>query len=109
MQKLIGVKYTGSTTASPIIPTEGLLVAGFLPGSGWNGTSITFQWSPENGGTFYDVKETDGSAVTYTVAASKLTRVDPSGWAFASTGWIKVISGSTEDTSSEITVLLRSS
>ena len=59
------------------------------------------------GGTYIDVKETDGSAVSYTVAAGKLTRVDPSGWAFASTGSIRFVSGATEDTSSAITVLLR--
>ena len=51
----------------------------------------------------------DGSTVSYTVSADDVTRVDPSGWAFASSGFIQVISGSTEDTSSEIKVLLRSS
>ena len=108
-QKLISVTYTGSVTQSPPIATEGLLIAGFGPNTAVNGTSISIQWSPTNGGTFYDVKETDGSAVSYTVAADKITRVDPSGWAFASTGWIRVVSGSTEDTSSAVTILLRSS
>tara|TARA_Y100000590_G_scaffold446947_1_gene581444 strand:- start:153 stop:482 length:330 start_codon:yes stop_codon:yes gene_type:complete len=100
------VKYTGSGTASPAIDTERKLVCGFLPGSGWNGTTITFKWSSD-GAAWKDVKETDGSTVSYTVAADDVTRVDPSGWAFASSGYIQVISGSTEDTSSEIKVLLR--
>ena len=44
-----------------------------------------------------------------TVAADDVTRCDPSGWAFASGGYLQIISGTTEDTSSEIKVLLRSS
>mgnify|MGYP003631397462 FL=1 len=107
--KLTGVTYAGSQTQSPGIPTDGMLLAGFIPNAAFNGTTVTFQWSPDQdgGGTYIDVKETDGSAVSYTVAANKLTRVDPSGWAFASTGSIRFVSGSTEDTSSAITVLLR--
>ena len=107
--KLVGVTYTGSQTQSPPIPTGGMLLAGFIPNSAFNGTTVTFQWSATEGGggTYIDVKETDGSAVSYTVAADKLTRVDPSRWAFASTGSIRFVSGSTEDTSSAITVLLR--
>jgi len=107
--KLVGVTYTGSATQSPPIPTDGMLLAGFIPNSAFNGTTVTFQWSADQdgGGTYIDVKETDGSAVSYTVAADKLTRVDPSGWAFASAGSIRFVSGATEDTSSAITVLLR--
>ena len=108
MNKLVTVTYTGSVTQSPAIPTDGLLLTGLWPNTAFNGTSISLQWSPD-GTTFYDVKETDGSAVSYTVAADKVTRVDPSGWAFASTGWLRVVSGSTEDTNSAITVLLRTS
>ena len=104
--KIQNVKYTGSATASPSIDLHSKLVCGFLPGSGWNGTAITFKWSSD-GAAWKDVKETDGSTVSYRVAADDVTRVDPSGWAFASSGFIQVISGSTEDTSSEIKVLLR--
>ena len=38
------VKYTGSGTASPSIDTERKLICGFLPGSGWYGTTITFKF-----------------------------------------------------------------
>lgn len=106
--KIQNVKYTGSATASPSIDLHSKLVCGFLPGADWNGTSITFKWSSD-GAAWKDVKETDGSTVSYTVAADDVTRVDPSGWAFASGGYLQIISGSTEDTSSEIKVLLRSS
>ena len=106
--KVQNVKYTGSGTASPAIDLHSKLVCGFLPGSGWNGTTVTFKYSSE-GSAWKDVKETDGSTVQYTVSADDVTRVDPSGWAFASGGYLQIISGSTEDTSSEIKVLLRSS
>ena len=109
--KLKKVTYTGSVTQSPGIATEGMLLGGLLPNAAFNGTSVSVQWSPDQdgGGTFIDVKETDGSAVSYSVAANTVTRVDPSGFAFASTGSIRFVSGSTEDTSSAITVLLRDS
>ena len=84
--KIQNVKYTGSATASPSIDLHSKLVCGFLPGASWNGTTVS-----------------------YTVAADDVTRVDPSGWAFASGGYLQIISGTTEDTSSEIKVLLRSS
>ena len=106
--KVQNVKYTGSATASPSIDLHSKLVCGFLPGSGWNGTAISFKWSSD-GAAWKDVKETDGSTVSYTVSADDVTRVDPSGWAFASGGYLQIISGTTEDTSSEIKVLLRSS
>ena len=106
--KVQNVKYTGSATASPSIDLHSKLVCGFLPGSGWNATAISFKWSSD-GAAWKDVKETDGSTVSYTVSADDVTRVDPSGWAFASGGYLQIISGTTEDTSSEIKVLLRSS
>ena len=101
--KVQNVKYTGSATASPSIDLHSKLVCGFLPGSGWNGTAISFKWSSDGAAW------KDGSTVSYTVSADDVTRVDPSGWAFASGGYLQIISGTTEDTSSEIKVLLRSS
>ena len=106
--KIQNVKFTGSATASPSIDLHSKLVCGFLPGASWNGTEISFKWSSD-GAAWKDVKETDGTAVSYTVAADDVTRCDPSGWAFASGGYLQIISGTTEDTSSEIKVLLRSS
>ena len=53
------------------------------------GSNITFDFSMDNT-TFVDVKETDGTDVSYTVSAGDIVRVDPSGWAFASNGYIRV-------------------
>ena len=46
--------------------------------------------------TWVDVKETDGTDTSYTVSAGDVLRVDPSGWAFASNGYIRVTSDGTE-------------
>ena len=59
------------------------------------GSSVTFDFSMDNS-TFVDVKETDGTDVTYSVSAGDMVRVDPSGWAFASNGFIRVTSNGSE-------------
>ena len=106
--KIQNVKYTGSATASPSIDLHSKLVCGFLPGASWNGTTITFKYSSD-GAAWKDVKETDGTTVSYTVAADDVTRVDPSGWAFASSGYIRVTSDSSEAADRNITLLFRAS
>ena len=90
------------------VQAEGMLLCGIQFPAAMTGSNISFDFALDNS-TWVDVKETDGTAVSYTVAADDVTRVDPSGWAFASGGYLQIISGSTEDTSSEIKVLLRSS
>ena len=106
--KIQNVKYTGSATASPSIDLHSKLVCGFLPGADWNGTTITFKWSSD-GAAWKDVKETDGTAVSYTVAADDVTRVDPSGWAFASEGWLRITSDGNEAADRSLEVYLRHS
>ena len=59
------------------------------------GSSVTFDFSMDNS-TFVDIKETDGTDVTYSVSAGDMIRVDPSGWAFASNGFIRVTSNGSE-------------
>ena len=105
--KIQNVKYASSTTASPSIDLHSKVVCGFLPGSNWNGTALTFKWSSD-GAAWKDVKNSSGSAVSVTVAADDVAVVDPKDWYFASGGYLQIISGTTEDTSSEIKVLLRS-
>ena len=62
-----------------------------------------------NADGFYNVVETDGTEVSYTVSAGNLVRVDPSGWAFASSGYIRVTSDSSEAADRNITLLFRAS
>ena len=72
------------------------------------GSTVTFDFSMDNT-TFLDVKETDGTDVSYTVSAGDVVRVDPSGWAFASNGYIRVTSNGTEAADRKIVLHLRHS
>jgi|TARA_B100000287_G_scaffold383527_1_gene389365 hypothetical protein len=102
------VQIDSGSTASEGSNTDGMLLAAILFPSAMTGTTVTMQWASSPGG-WKDVKETDGSAVSYTVSTDDIVRVDPSGWAFASTGFLRVVSGSTEAASRKITLLYRES
>ena len=77
------------------VQTEGMLLCGVQFPAAMTGTAITFDFSMDNS-TFVDVKETDGTDVSYSVSAGDVLRVDPSGWAFASNGFIRVTSNGNE-------------
>lgn len=93
---------------SESVSTDGMLLAGIILPATVTGTALTFDFSLDNS-TFVDVVETDGTAVSYTVTAGDVVRVDPSGWAFASSGYIKVDTGSAETAAREIVLIFRSS
>tara|TARA_B100000965_G_scaffold293316_1_gene251228 strand:- start:323 stop:655 length:333 start_codon:yes stop_codon:yes gene_type:complete len=77
------------------VQAEGMLLCGVQFPAAMTGTAITFDFSLDNS-TWVDVKETDGTEVSYTVSAGDVVRVDPSGWAFASNGYLRVSSNGTE-------------
>lgn len=63
----------------------------FLP-SGWSGTSISFQASPDGGGTWFEFYDVAGGTATYTVAAGEYIALDPN--KFAALNCLKLRSGS---------------
>ena len=77
------------------VQAEGMLLCGVQFPAAMTGSAITFDFSLDNS-TWVDVKETDGTEVSYTVSAGDVVRVDPSGWAFASNGYLRVSSNGTE-------------
>ena len=90
------------------VKTEGMLLCGVQFPAAMTGTAITFDFSLDNS-TWVDVKETDGTDVSYTVSAGDVLRVDPSGWAFASNGYIRVSSNGTEAADRKIVLHFRHS
>ena len=72
-----------------------MLLCGIQFPAAMTGSNITFDFALDNS-TWVDVKETDGTDTSYTVSAGDIVRVDPSGWAFASNGYIRVTSDGTE-------------
>ena len=77
------------------VRADGMLLCGIQFPAAMTGTSVTFDFALDNS-TWADVVETDGSAVSYTVSAGDVVRVDPSGWGFASNGYLRVTSNGTE-------------
>ena len=93
--KLALIDISADNNNSLGVATEGMLLCGIQYPSAMTGSSVTFDFSMDNS-TFVDVKETDGTDVTYSVSAGDMVRVDPSGWAFASNGFIRVTSNGSE-------------
>ena len=90
------------------VQTGGLLLSGIVLPATMTGTALTFDFSFD-GSTWVDVVETDGTEVTYTVTAGDVVRVDPSGWAFATAGCIRVSSRATEAADRKIQLIFKSS
>ena len=88
------------------INCDNMLLSGIVFPATMTGTTITFDYSVD-GTTYVDVKETDGTEVSYTVSAGDMVRVDPSGWAFAGGGFLRVTSGSTEAADRKIKLIFR--
>jgi len=92
-QALIDVSEDASNSLG--VKTDGMLLCGIQFPAAMTGSAITFDFSLDNS-TWVDVKETDATDTSYTVSAGDVLRVDPSGWAFASNGYIRVTSDGTE-------------
>ena len=101
------VTISSGGTVSTAAEADNMLLSGILLPT-MTGATITFQWSIDNT-TFVEVVETDGSATSYTATDGDVVRVDPSGWAFAGQGWIKVVSASAEAADRDIVLLFRTS
>lgn len=108
LQKEVLIDISDNATTSSAAQCDGLLLSGIVFPAAMTGSTVTFDFSFD-GTNFVDVVETDGTEVSYTVTAGDVVRVDPSGWAFASTGFLRVVSGSTEAASRKITLLYRES
>jgi len=105
-QALIDVSEDASNSTG--VQTGGLLLSGIVFPAAMTGTSVTFDFSFD-GTAWKDVVETDNTEVTYTVSADNVVRVDPSGWAFASSGFIRVTSNGTETADRKIQLIFKSS
>ena len=90
------------------VQTEGMLLCGIQFPAAMTGSNVTFDFAMDNS-TWVDVKETDGTDVSYTVSVGDIVRVDPSGWAFASNGYIRVTSDGNEAADRSLTLHFRHS
>jgi hypothetical protein len=88
------------------VNVENMLLCGVVFPATMTGTTITFDYAVDNS-SWVDVFETDGTEVSYSVSAGNVVRIDPSGWAFASNGFIRVTSNGTEAADRKIKLLFR--
>ena len=105
-QVLIDVSEDASNSTG--VQTDGLLLSGIIFPAAFTGTSVTFDFAFD-GADWKDVVETDNTEVTYTVSADNVVRVDPSGWAFATPGFIRVTSNGTETADRKIQLIFKQS
>ena len=108
ISKLALIDVSEDASNSLGVKTDGMLLCGVQFPAAMTGSNITFDFSMDNS-TFIDVKETDGTDVSYTVSAGDVVRVDPSGWAFASNGYIRVTSDGNEAADRKIILHFRHS
>ena len=108
LQKEVLIDVSANNTTSSAAQCDGLLLSGIVFPAAMTGATITFDFSFD-GTNFVDVVETDGTEVSYTVTAGDVVRVDTSGWAFASTGFLRVVSGSAEAADRTINLIFKQS
>ena len=108
LQKEVLIDISDNATTSSAAQCDGLLLSGIVFPAAMTGATITFDFSFD-GTTFYDVVETDGTEVSYSVSAGNVVRVDPSGWAFASPGFLRVTSASSEAADRTINLIFNQS
>ena len=106
--KLALIDVSADNNDSLGVEAEGMLLCGIQFPAAMTGTAITFDYSLDNS-SWVDVKETDGTDTSYTVSAGDVLRVDPSGWAFASNGYIRITSDGNEAADRKITLHFRNS
>ena len=102
------IDISADASNSLAVKSDGLLLCGISFPAAMTGSNVTFDFSFD-GTNWIDVVETDGTEVTYTVSAGNVTRVDPSGWAFASSGYLRITSDGTEAADRNITLVFRTS
>ena len=105
-QVLIDVSEDASNSTG--VQADGLLLSGIVFPASMTGANVTFDFSFD-GTNWVDVVETDNTEVTYVVSAGNVVRVDPSGWAFATAGFIRVTSDATETADRNIQLIFKQS
>ena len=108
ISKEVLIDISADASNSTGVQTDGLLLSGIVFPATMTGTAVTFDFAFD-GSAWVDVKETDGTDVSYTVSAGDVVRVDPSGWAFATGCFLRVTSNGTEAADRSIQLIFKSS
>jgi len=98
------VTIANSGTVSTAAQLFGMRLVGIVTPSALTGTAMTFQASAD-GSTYTAMYDTDGNAISYTVAASRWIPVTAD--VFGGVPYIKVVSGSSEAAARTITLVVK--
>ena len=108
LQKQVLIDVSADNSNSTAAQCDGLLLSGIEFPAAMTGSNVTFDFSYD-GSTWVDVVETDNTEVTYVVSPGDVVRVDPSGWAFATAGSLRVTSDATETADRKIQLIFKQS
>jgi len=108
LQKQVLIDVSADNNNSTAAQCDGLLLSGIEFPATMTGSNVTFDFSYD-GSTWVDVVETDNTEVTYVVSPGNMVRVDPSGWAFAAIGFLRVTSDGNEAADREINLVFKQS
>ena len=108
LSKQVLIDVSADASNSTGVQADGLLLSGIVFPAAMTGANVTFDFSFD-GVTWVDVAETNNTEVTYNVSAGNVVRVDPSGWAFAAAGFLRVTSDGTEVADRSIQLIFKSS
>lgn len=95
---------SGQTASAAIDLSNGSPCAIYLPAA-FTGTALTFTCSPTLAGTYQQLCDSTGAAITYTVAQGKNYKLAPAD--FIGVKYLKIVSGSSEGADRTITVAIR--
>jgi hypothetical protein len=83
-------------TASNVIDTKGMALAGVRFPAAFTGATVTIQYSLDGTANMNTVNNAAGAAITFTKALNGWCAVDPYTFALVKGGYIKVVSASSE-------------
>ena len=108
LQKQVLIDVSADNSNSTAAQCDGLLLSGIEFPATMTGSNVTFDFSYD-GSTWVDVVDTDNTEVTYVVSPGNMVRVDPSGWAFAAIGFLRVTSDGNEAADRKINLVFKQS
>lgn len=92
-------------TKSAVINLAGMCLSGIILPSAFTGTTLTFEASDAEDGTFVPVKKADGNSLSYAVAQATYVIIDPRD--FQGITHLKIVSGSSEAAARTLKVSLK--
>jgi len=105
MISTLTVNIANGQTTSTAIDLSGASLVGIQMPAAFTGTSISFQVATSVGGTYQTMIDASGSTISKTISASKYLVIDPA--EFAGVQFFKIVSGSSEGASRDLTLVAR--